>query len=434
MTTLEGGGATDVGRVRKMNEDYVLVSDLLYAVADGVGGHQAGEVASQTAIETLADAFDEPTTEGLVAAIKAANEAVWRLAQDNAERRGMGTTITAVALVEDDAEEHLAIVNVGDSRAYLFRSSELAQISEDHSLVEELVRKGQLTHEEAQVHPQRSIITRALGMEPEIEVDYWQLVPYRGDRILLCSDGLTNEVSDDRIASALRQVRDPQEAARELVRQARDHGGNDNITVVVVDVVDDDGRSESASEALEGEELTSHETERPQSAPARITDDGPATAVAVSPPATALRAEPRPEPRRPAEPRPRRFTWRVVVFFAALAAVVAVGILAISWYARNTYYVGLDGDRVAIFKGRPGGFLWFEPTLRERKTLTIEEVFPSRLTELRAGKEEPSKAAADRYINQIRQEGAARVTATTTTVPALTTTVPPPADTAPVPP
>ncbi|HUQ63212.1 MAG TPA: Stp1/IreP family PP2C-type Ser/Thr phosphatase [Acidimicrobiales bacterium] len=434
MTTLEGGGATDVGRVRKMNEDYLLVSDALYAVADGVGGHQAGEVASQTAIETLAEEFNDPTTDGLVTAIKAANEAVWRLAQDNAERRGMGTTITAVALVEDDAEEHLAIVNVGDSRAYLFRSSELAQISEDHSLVEELVRKGQLTHEEAQVHPQRSIITRALGMEPEIEVDYWQLVAYRGDRILLCSDGLTNEVSDDRIASTLRQIRDPKEAARDLVRQARDHGGNDNITVVIVDVVDDDGRSEAASEALEDEELTALTGDRPLSAPTSARDDGPPSAIAVSPPATAVRAEPRPEPRPPTQPSPRRVTWRVVAFLAAFAIVIAVGVLAVSWYARNTYYVGLDNDRVAIFRGRPGGFLWFEPTLQERKTLTTNEIFPSRVTELRAGKEEPSKAAADRYVNQIRQEGAARVPTTTTTAPAPATTIAPQANTAPVPP
>src|SRR4051794_22634475 len=133
MTRLEGGGATDVGRVRKMNEDRYLVGDGLYAVADGVGGHQAGEVASETSVETLADAFREPTTEGLVAAIKDANEAVWRLAQDNAEKRGMGTTITAVALVQEDGEDHLAIVNVGDSRAYLFQNGDLVQISEDHS-------------------------------------------------------------------------------------------------------------------------------------------------------------------------------------------------------------------------------------------------------------------------------------------------------------
>jgi serine/threonine protein phosphatase PrpC len=429
MTRLEGGGATDVGKVRKMNEDRFLVGDGLYAVADGVGGHQAGEVASETSVETLADAYREPTTEGLVAAIKDANEAVWRLAQDNAEKRGMGTTITAVALVQEDGEDHLAIVNVGDSRAYLFQNGELVQISEDHSLVEELVRKGQLTHEEAQVHPQRSIITRALGMEPEIEVDYWQLVPYSGDRILLCSDGLTNEVSDDRIASTLRQIRDPKEAARDLVRQAKNHGGNDNITVVVVDVVDDDGRSEAASASIEDD------------APASPTGVGAPVPIPdtaddrVSSAPTSRRGEMaapvRPPERTPREASPRRFTWRVAAFFLALALVVAVGILAVSWYARNTYYVGLDGDSVAIFKGRPGGFLWFEPTLQERKALTISDIVPAQVTILRAGKEESSKAEADRYVNRIRQEGAeAGRTSTTTTSRAPTlppaTTLPPP--------
>lgn len=428
MTRLEGGGATDVGRVRKMNEDRFLVSDGLYAVADGVGGHQAGEVASETSVETLADAFSEPTTDGLVAAIKDANEAVWRLAQDNAEKRGMGTTITALALVQEDGEEHLAIVNVGDSRAYLFQNGELVQVSEDHSLVEELVRKGQLTHEEAQVHPQRSIITRALGMEPEIEVDYWQLVPYRGDRVLLCSDGLTNEVSDDRIASTLRQIRDPQEAARELVRQAKDHGGNDNITVVVVDVVDDDGRAEAASAALEDDEPS---PSRPAVGGHADGDDAARMASSGATGAATATRE-RPHERAPVAPSPRRFTWRVAAFFMALAVVVAVGVLAVSWYARNTYYVGLDGDRVAIFKGRPGGFLWFEPTLQERKSLTVADIVPYQVTVLRAGKEESSKAEADRYVNRIRQEGAAAGrTSTTTTTPAPTL---PPSTTLPAPP
>ena len=197
MTRLSGAAATDVGRVRQINEDRYLVADGLYAVADGVGGHQAGEVAAQTSVEALADNFTERTTDGLVEAIREASRAVWRLAQENSERRGMGTTLTVLALVEQEGEELLAVANVGDSRAYLFQRGDLVQVTEDHSLVEELVREGQLTPEEAQVHPQRSIITRALGMEAEIEVDAWTLTPYAGDRIVLCSDGLTNELTSD---------------------------------------------------------------------------------------------------------------------------------------------------------------------------------------------------------------------------------------------
>ncbi|HEX2273361.1 MAG TPA: Stp1/IreP family PP2C-type Ser/Thr phosphatase, partial [Acidimicrobiales bacterium] len=253
MTVLRSGAATDVGRVRQSNEDRYLVRDDigLFAVADGVGGHQAGEVASQTSVEMLEEAFEdeEPTTEGLVAAVKEANQAVWQLAQSASEKRGMGTTLTAVALVEEDGEDHLAVANVGDSRAYLFQQGELTQLTEDHSLVEELYRDGQITREEAEVHPQRSIITRALGMDPEIEVDSWLLIPYRGDRILLCSDGLTNELPDDRIASALRRISDPEEAAKDLVRQARANGGNDNITVVVIDMTDGDGVERAGARA-----------------------------------------------------------------------------------------------------------------------------------------------------------------------------------------
>src|SRR5205807_1797810 len=173
--------------------------------------------------------------------------------ESNPDQRGMGTTLTAVALVNEDGEERLAVVNVGDSRAYLLQQGELEQLTEDHSLVEQIVRDGRLTPAEAQVHPQRSIITRALGLDPEVEVDSWELTPYKGDRLLLCSDGLTNEVTDDEIATTLRAVSDPEEAAKQLVNEARDHGGNDNITCVVVDVVDDDDRAEQASAALAAE-------------------------------------------------------------------------------------------------------------------------------------------------------------------------------------
>ena len=252
MTTLRGGAATDVGRVRQINEDRYLCDEdgSLFAVADGVGGHQAGEVAAQTAVETLQETFTDPTIEGLSSAVQQASEAVWRLAQTASEKRGMGTTLTALALVVQDGDEQLGLANVGDSRAYLLQHGQLEQVTEDHSLVEEMVREGKLTRQEAAVHPQRSIITRALGMEPQIEVDVWQLIPYRGDRLLLCSDGLTNELSDERIAATLRQLADPTDAARDLVRQARAEGGGDNITVVVIDVVDDDDRAERASVAL----------------------------------------------------------------------------------------------------------------------------------------------------------------------------------------
>src|SRR5947209_7449102 len=283
MTELRAGGATDTGLVRDHNEDNYLTDEGLFAVADGVGGHKAGEVASQTAVDTLQREFREPTTDGLIDAVKTANRTVWDLAESNPDQRCMGTTLTAVALVNEDGEERLAVVNVGDSRAYLLQQGELEQLTEDHSLVEQLVREGQLTPEEAQVHPQRSIITRALGLDPDVEVDSWELTPYKGDRLLLCSDGLTNEVSDDEIASTLRSVGDPEEAARQLVNEAREHGGSDNITCVVVDVLDDDNRSEQASAALAAEPPPPPRAERERTV-TTADDDGAAARATAAPP------------------------------------------------------------------------------------------------------------------------------------------------------
>jgi serine/threonine protein phosphatase PrpC len=434
MTQLKAGSATDVGRVRQINEDRYLADEILFAVADGVGGHQAGEVASQTSVETLLRTFmeGEHTTEGLIGAVEAANQAVWQLAQGSREKRGMGTTLTALALVQEDGEEQLALANVGDSRAYMLQQGELIQLSEDHSLVEELVRDGKLTPAEAQVHPQRSIITRALGMEPAIEVDSWEIIPYTGDRILLCSDGLTNELSDERIASTLRQLADPQEAARDLVRQARAAGGSDNITVVVVDVVDDDDRSKQASAALGASKGTTGSTK--VSSPPTVQTAHPTvedTAMRVAAPPAPEPAPPsRPQLAPPPPPVPhRRFTWRVALFVFALLAVVGTAVYAMAWYARGAYYVGLDNEQVAIFRGRPGGMLWFDPTLVERKQQPAgAELLPAQRVELEAGHEVSSKAAADRYVNNLRQEVEARRAATTTTTlvpPTTTTSVPP---------
>ena len=445
MTTVKGGAATDVGRVRQINEDRYLCEDDLFAVADGVGGHQAGEVAAQTAVETLLKAFtanssEGRTTDGLVEAIQNANQAVWRLAQTTSEKRGMGTTLTVAALVHQDGDDLLALANVGDSRVYRLQNGELMQLTDDHSLVEEMVREGKLTREEAGVHPQRSIITRALGMEPDIEVDSWELIPYRGDRLLLCSDGLTNELSDDRIAATLRQVADPQEAARDLVRPARAEGGGDNITVVVFDVVDDEGRAEEASAALARDEVLAGAQ--------RGTTSGPPTVqmsrIAVAPteeeiprPRPAVSSAPPDAARRPPSSgpvaKPKRFTWRVAGFVILLLAIVLGTLAALGVYARSTYYVGFAGDQVAIYKGRPDGYLWFKPTLRERKPLTRAEVPAIYLADVEKGKEVDSKAAADRYVTNLRdkhleEERAAQTTSTTvtTTLPATPAEAPPP--------
>ncbi len=239
MTVLRSGSASDVGRVRSNNQDLALETSNLFAVADGMGGHVGGEVAAQLAVQSLRQAFDRhPSAQGLVDAIGAANQAVWTEGQEQADLRGMGTTLTVAALVQGSGgRDVLALANVGDSRAYVFADGQLSQVTSDHSLAEERVRQGAMTEQEAAVHPHRHILTRALGVGPGVDVDLWELDLKTGDRLLLCSDGLTNEVSDVEIAALLEERSDPSDAARVLVDLANQHGGNDNITVVVVDVL-----------------------------------------------------------------------------------------------------------------------------------------------------------------------------------------------------
>jgi serine/threonine protein phosphatase PrpC len=239
MTVVRSGSATDVGRVRKVNQDLPLEATNLFAVADGMGGHVGGEVAARVAVETLEQSFNrEPTTAGLREAFDEANQAVWQESQTNPDVRGMGTTLTAVALVGGaDGRDTLALANVGDSRAYVLSGPNMVQITADHSLAEERMRHGEMTEEEAAVHPQRHILTRALGVSAEVEADMWELQLQAGDRVILCSDGLSNELGMEEMADALRAQSDPQAAAQSLVDLANDRGGSDNITVVVVDVL-----------------------------------------------------------------------------------------------------------------------------------------------------------------------------------------------------
>jgi protein phosphatase len=416
VTELRIGGATDVGQVRTNNEDQLLVAEPLFAVADGMGGHAAGEVASLTAVEALKAAFQQnPTADGLADAVREANRAVWRRAAEQAELRGMGTTVTSVALVDDEGEALLAVANVGDSRAYLLRDGELDQITDDHSLPEEMVRRGELAPEDAAMHPQRHILTRVLGMDEEIEVDCFRIVPYKGDRVLLASDGLTNELTDDQIASILRRLADPDDAAKELVRQAKANGGNDNITVVIIDVVDDDERASAASAALAAEPDRAR-TGRVEHAGDGDGDDGGSSAPAIE---------------RDATPGPRRLTGRVAVFIVVLAILVGGTVGAIAVYARSSYYVGVDGGRVAIFQGRPGGLLGINPTLKQRTDLSLADVPAARRDDLSRGKEVPSFGAAKTYVANLKDEAASLQPAPTTTTiapapPPTTPAAPPP--------
>lgn len=238
---LAWGAATDTGRVRTENEDAFVAEQLVFGVADGMGGHAAGEVASAIAAGTMRDRLGAgaQSVDVAVAAVVEANAAIFQGAHSNAEQRGMGTTLTAmVVLAEGEAPRRLALVNVGDSRTYVMRAGRLRRVTVDHSYVQELVSTGHITEAEARSHPRRNIVTRALGIEPTVRVDTWVLPFVQGDRFVLCSDGLVDEVDDEEIAQLLDANRSPQDAADALVAAANEHGGRDNVTVVVVDVLE----------------------------------------------------------------------------------------------------------------------------------------------------------------------------------------------------
>jgi PPM family protein phosphatase len=377
------GYRTDVGRGRPENEDNLLVDREhgLYAVADGMGGHRAGEVASATAIETLKEAYLGGRR--LDEAVAAANAAVYAKGADDASMRGMGTTLTAIAL---EGEATALLGHVGDSRAYLMRGGSVTQVTDDHSLVEQLVREGRLTPEEAQNHPQRAIITRALGIDAEVEVDTYRIDLRPGDRLLICSDGLTNMLSDDTIAATLRRHADPQQAADTLVDMANQAGGDDNITVVILDALSDGGGGATAA---------------PQAAQAQ--EAGPEPAIAEPPDA-------------PIGGR-RGGVRSLLLWGLPIVAVIGIAVGAVGWYARRTYYVGLSGDRVTLFKGVPGGLLGWEPTIDRQTELTVANLTPADRADLESGHRFASKADADRFLERLQQTHEEMAASTTTTSP-----------------
>ena len=390
MTRFAWGAASDTGRVRQANEDSFLTVDGLFAVADGMGGHQAGEVASHLALESLQAGFTAAGTDVLVRAVEDANRILVERSTTDPELAGMGTTLVAMALVEAAGRDAIGVVNVGDSRLYLLSDGNLAQITEDHSLVATMERQGRLSAAEAAVHPQRNILTRALGIDGTVLVDSWEILPVIGDRYLICSDGLFNEVDESRIAATLRRLADPNEACRELIRLANEGGGRDNITCVIVDVVDDSGRDPKADPANR----------------VRNSHTGGDLTVPES-----LEAEPK-VPRAPGAIR-SSFTWRVGVFIAAFLFVILAGFAFIWWTGTKTWYVGVDGDKVAIFHGKPGGVLWIEPTLAEDSDLLIANVPRLAVADVQNGVEQPSLDSARSYIENLVEQNLKASTTTT---------------------
>ncbi len=342
---------SDTGRQREANEDSYFSRAPLFAVADGMGGAQAGEVASRMAVEAF-ERVDEDSAapeELLRRTAQEANREIFELAQGDSSRSGMGTTLTAALLHGDE----ISFGHVGDSRAYVFREGKLKQITNDHSLVEELRRQGKLTRDQAAEHPQRSVITRALGPEPAVDVDTMTFSARAGDVFLLCSDGLTTMLDDEDVAAILAREDELPMAGRRLVRAANDRGGRDNITVVLF-------RLETADEGAgaEGETLVG-----PSAAAAGLSAEavraGAASTGGAAAPAREAPPERPPPPRRPrrpgaVSPAPKRKWPRRVAKGAAAVVVIAALAFAAVLGARQVWFVGTDdSEQLALYRGLP---------------------------------------------------------------------------------
>jgi protein phosphatase len=352
---------SDTGRQRRANEDAFFARAPLFAVADGMGGAQAGEVASHLAVEVIQQGLPDrggSVEERLRAMVEEANKRINALSRTDDQRAGMGTTLT-VAYV---GEQEVSVAHVGDSRLYRLREGRFERLTDDHSLVEELVRQGKITPQEADEHPQRSIITRALGPEAAVEADSHTWPARPADLYLLCSDGLTSMVPEAHVGELVRDARSLSEAGRALIDAANDAGGRDNITVVLFEL-EDVGAVPAGGDTTEADAVTATGAERtpaPATAAAAAVAARPPRAEPAEEPATdpaARRREPR-EPRPPRAPaeEPRRRRRRVRVPTGLLLSLFFLFAIALSgWYASQTvYFVGASGDGfVTVYRGLP---------------------------------------------------------------------------------
>ncbi len=377
LRVVEYHAGTDTGRERRANEDSYLARTPIFLVADGMGGAQAGEVASRTAVELFAADLDDDVASAeqrLARRVREANERIYALSRADTQRAGMGTTLTAVHVGAGE----IAVAHVGDSRAYRLRGDKLALLTQDHSLVAELVRQGKLTEREADEHPQRSIITRALGPEPDVEVDTLTHRGQAGDVYLLCSDGLTSMLPEARIREILCTAPTLEDAARALIAGANAAGGRDNITVVLFRLGEVDGfpatgeqptavgvAAPTVAEVRQALTVTPPPPSAPPEEPFGLAaaDGSPPGGGGASSPAARKVPRPAPAPSGARRRRPALGLLRVLLGLAVVLGLVGVA----GWVAsQSIYFVGTDAaGRIAVFRGAPydlpAGLRLYEP-------------------------------------------------------------------------
>jgi PPM family protein phosphatase len=366
---LQPFGVTDAGKVRQNNEDALLVGEgedeTLFVVADGIGGFEAGEVASSLAVDVLKGLRPDGSFE---TAIAEANRRILAAGRGDEKLSGMGTTVVAIRFGGTQREPLAEVAHVGDSRAYLVRGGEMNPITEDHSLVAELVRSGDLTRDQAAEHPQKNLITRALGADDDVDVDTTVLPTEAGDRVLLCSDGLSDMVPEARISEILLEsLEDPERAARNLLSAALDAGGNDNITVIVVDVKEQ-APPPRRVRRREGHSGTSE---------MRAVEPSVQPQEERTPPRTSpRRAQERARRHHKASRRKRRdgFWWVLggLVRWLAIVAFLAIALIPAYLWGSSRYFFAFEGGEVVAYQGLPYAPLGYELN-REWRRPGVEE-------------------------------------------------------------
>lgn len=394
---------SDVGSVREHNEDSYLVKTPLFVVADGMGGHEAGEVASNIAVTTMeAHAPKSTSPEALAAAVIKANEAVLRGAQDGTGKPGMGTTLTAAFVFEDEA----TIAQVGDSRAYLLHDGQLQRITRDHSLVADLIEQGRLTEAEARFHPQRSVITRALGSDPHMQPDLYTMHIEEGDRLLLCSDGLCSMISDEDIEEILLDNPAPAHACDALVEEAIIAGGLDNVTVIVIDPLGDPPGEKDEEDIVEERVVGLPED-------ARADEEEPAAPAAAAAPveaaptqaAHASKSKPKKNGKGGKHHKPKH-RGRMAPFIWALAFILILAAAGFGFYAfaQNSYFIIAENGVVNVYRGLPGEFAGISVSWLESQApdIDVSKLTPMVQSNLKNGISVNSLDEANEKISEFR--------------------------------
>lgn len=374
MITVTFGAVSDTGKLRNANEDSFLVSEHLLAVADGMGGHNAGEVASAMVVQLLREAASRKieSSESFTQLVSTINDAIFAAATGTTEQRGMGTTLTAIAISgSTSTDEHVVVVNVGDSRTYIVRKGELRQVTVDHSYVQELVSEGVISANDARTHPRRNIVTRALGIDSKVIADSWTLPIVSGDRYLLCSDGLVDEISNEEILAILIQNADPQRAAECLIAAANDRGGRDNVTVIVADMRLSDESVSPPDKAVLPPDLTplmldAQDTEPPSNSTRKVS---------------------------------RLLVPLIVV------ATISLALAAGAQFAQRGYFVGFSDStpdaHVVIYKGSPRHFLWYGPTTASTSNISRQRLLAALVREVDNHPRFGSLDDARAYVNAL---------------------------------